>query len=170
MRCCFAIPITGFLSLALSGLSGPFAHAADSDDGAVSPGAKLTFERHVRPILKTHCFQCHGEEEEHEGGLDVRLRHFLTKGGDSGPVIVPGKPDESVLIERLRSGEMPPGDDPKKKVPRAEIEIIARWIAAGAVTARAEPDVLIIFFATDTHGFSKISGSATVTSLLPWKR
>jgi mono/diheme cytochrome c family protein len=142
MRCRFAIPITGFLSLALSGLSGPFAHAADSDDGAVLPGAKLTFERHVRPILKTHCFQCHGEEEEHEGGLDVRLRRFLTKGGDSGPVIVPGKPDESVLIERLRSGEMPPGDDPKKKVPRAEIEIIVRWIAAGAVTARAEPDVL----------------------------
>jgi hypothetical protein len=103
---------------------------------------ELTFERHVRPILKIHCFQCHGEEEELEGSLDVRLRRFLAKGGDSGPVIVPGKPAESLLIERLLSGEMPPGDDPAKKVPASDIKVIARWIAGGAVTARAEPDVL----------------------------
>jgi hypothetical protein len=102
----------------------------------------LTFERHVRPILKTHCFHCHGEEGELEGSLDVRLRRFLVKGGDSGPIVVPGKPGESLLIGRLRSGEMPPGDDPAKKVPASDIEIIARWISAGAVTARAEPDVL----------------------------
>ena len=121
---------------------GASAQAAESDDSSVVPNAPLTFERDVRPILKTHCFHCHGEEGELEGSLDVRLRRFLAKGGDSGPVIVAGKPDESVLIERLRSGEMPPGDDPSKKVPSAEIDIIARWIAAGAVTARAEPDVL----------------------------
>jgi hypothetical protein len=103
---------------------------------------ELTFERDIRPILKTHCFQCHGEEEELEGGLDVRLRRFLAKGGDTGAVIVPGKPGESLLIERLISGEMPPGDDPAKKVPASDIDVIARWIAAGAVTARTEPDIL----------------------------
>ena len=118
------------------------ANAEDSDGSSVSPNAKLTFERDVRPILKTHCFHCHGEEEELQGSLDVRLRRFLAKGGDSGAVIVPGKPGESILIERLRSGEMPPGDDPAKKVPVSDIDVIAKWIAGGAVTARPEPDVL----------------------------
>ena len=118
------------------------AESADSVDSFVSPNAELTFERDVRPILKTHCFHCHGEEEHLEGGLDVRLRRYLATGGDSGPAVSPGKPDESLLIERLRSGDMPPGDDPAKKVPAADIEIIARWIAAGTVTARAEPEVL----------------------------
>ena len=122
--------------------SGSLIQAADSDINSVVPNAELTFERHVRPILKTHCFHCHGEEEELQGGLDVRLRRYLAKGGESGAVIVPGKPDESLLIERLRSGEMPPGDDPAKKVPASEIDVIARWIKAGAVTALAEPDVL----------------------------
>ncbi len=134
--------ITASMLSVIFGLHVSSLRAADSDNASVAPNASLTFERHVRPILKTHCFHCHGEEEELEGSLDVRLRRFLAKGGDTGPVIVAGKPDESLLIERLRSGEMPPGDDPAKKVPAADIDIIARWIAAGAVTARAEPDVL----------------------------
>ena len=134
--------ITASLLLLVANLSGRSIQAADSDNSSVAPNAELTFERDIRPILKTHCFQCHGEEEELEGSLDVRLRRYLAKGGDSGAVIVPGKPGESLLIERLLSGEMPPGDDPAKKVPASDIEVIARWIAAGAVTARAEPDVL----------------------------
>lgn len=126
----------------ISVLSALFTPAADADESSVAPEAELTFERHVRPILKTHCFHCHGEEEELEGSLDVRLRRFLAKGGDSGPVIVPEKPEESILIDKLRSGEMPPGDDPAKKVPASDIALISRWIAGGAVTARAEPDTL----------------------------
>ena len=122
--------------------SGSSIQAADSDINSVAPNAQLTFERDIRPILKTHCFHCHGEEEEIQGGLDVRLRRHLAKGGESGAAIIPGKPDKSPLVERLRSGEMPPGDDPAKKVPASEIEVIARWVASGAVTARAEPDVL----------------------------
>ena len=58
---------------------------------AVAADAKLTFEKHIRPIFKTHCFHCHGEEEELEGGLDLRLRRMILKGGDSGAALVPGK-------------------------------------------------------------------------------
>jgi hypothetical protein len=141
MRLRFIISTAAFALMVSVWVGSPL-WAADSNDASVAPNAKLTFERDVRPILKTHCFHCHGEEEELEGSLDVRLRRFLAKGGDSGPVIVAGKPGESLLIERLLSGEMPPGDDPSKKVPSAEIDVIARWITAGAVTARAEPDVL----------------------------
>ena len=109
----------------------------------------LTFERDIRPILKSHCFQCHGEEEELKGGLDVRLRRFLSAGGESGPAIVPGQPGESYLVDRIRSGEMPPGDDSAKKVPPEELAVIRRWIAAGAVTARDEPETITGSYITE---------------------
>ena len=64
--------------------------------------ALITFEKDVRPILKAQCFQCHGEDGELKGGLDVRLRRFLVKGGESGPAIVPGKPEASRLFELIR--------------------------------------------------------------------
>src|SRR5689334_21875896 len=68
----------------------------------------LTFERHVRPILRTHCFQCHGEEEKPKGHLDLRLVRLMKHGGDSGEAIVPGHHDESLLWERIEADEMPP--------------------------------------------------------------
>ncbi|MEQ1838928.1 MAG: PSD1 and planctomycete cytochrome C domain-containing protein [Verrucomicrobiales bacterium] len=97
------------------------------------------FEKDVRPILKTHCFHCHGEAGETKGGLDVRLQRFLLKGGKSGAVIIPGKPGESHLLEMLTSGEMP---KEKSKLADAEIAMIERWILAGAPTLRPEPDAL----------------------------
>src|ERR1051326_1745998 len=68
----------------------------------------LTFEQHVRPILKAHCFQCHGEEEEKEASLDLRLVRLISKGGDSGPAVVAGKAAESLIVQRLHPGEIPP--------------------------------------------------------------
>ena len=81
----------------------------------------MTFETHVRPILKANCFECHGEGKKLKGGLDLRLRHYLVKGGKSGPVLVPGKPGESPILQRVRSHEMPPG---KKKLTKDEIAVI----------------------------------------------
>lgn len=110
-------------------LAGGSSRAAD-----VSP--KLDFEHHVRPIFKAYCFECHGEGEKLRGGLDLRLRRLLVQGGDTGPGIVPGKAAESLLIQKVRSGEMPPS---KKKLPPELVEILARWVAEGAITAGAEP-------------------------------
>jgi len=98
-----------------------------------------TFEKDIRPILKAHCFDCHGEGEQLKGGLDVRLRRFLVAGGDDGPVIVPGNPEESVLLKLVESGGMPKRD---KKLTSAEVALIRDWIATGAKTARAEPTEL----------------------------
>ena len=69
-----------------------------------------TFERDVRPILKTYCLDCHGGGEKLAGNLDLRLKRFAVKGGDTGPAIVPGNAAASLLIERMKSGEMPPID------------------------------------------------------------
>ena len=99
-------------------------------------GAKRTFEADVRPIFKSHCFHCHGEESKTEGNLDVRLVRSLVAGGESGPAIVSGKARKSFLIERLESGEMPPGE---KKLSTAELRVVKEWIDQGARTARPEP-------------------------------
>ena len=112
-------------------------------------GAAPLFEKDIRPILKAKCFHCHGDEPKPEGGLDARLRRLLVVGGESGPAIVPTKPNESYLLDRVRSGEMPPGDDVEKLSP-LELGLIERWIAAGAATARPEPETLAPgFYVTD---------------------
>ncbi len=99
----------------------------------------MTFEKDVRPILKANCFHCHGEEGETKGGLDVRLARFIQKGGESGPAIIPGDAAKSHLIELVKAGEMPKG---KTKLKDRDIAILEQWIAAGAKTARPEPEKL----------------------------
>src|SRR5215469_12934640 len=99
----------------------------------------ITFEQHVRPILKVYCLDCHGGGEKLKGQLDLRLRRFAVRGGKSGPAIVPGDAAKSRLLERLKAGEMPPGE---KKVPVEQIAVIERWIAAGALARRDEPEKL----------------------------
>src|SRR5438046_2247195 len=95
-------------------------------ESSAQPGKDpVNFETHVRPILKANCFECHGEGKKLKGGLDLRLKHSLVKGGKSGPALLPGKPGASAIIQRLRSQEMPPG---KKKLTKDEVAIIERWI------------------------------------------
>ena len=101
--------------------------------------SSVTFEGQVRPILKTHCFQCHGENGETKGDLDVRLARFILKGGKDGAVIKPGDAGHSLMLEKLRKGEMPKG---KSKLSDKEIATIEQWIAQGAKTARSEPEKL----------------------------
>src|SRR6266480_6095940 len=102
---------------------------------AQEPDSALTFEKHVRPIFKANCFDCHGEGEKLKGGLDLRLQRLIVQGGKSGPALVPGKRDDSLLFERISKGEMPPG---KKKLTTNEVAVIGRWIAAGTRAARPE--------------------------------
>ncbi|MBQ11626.1 MAG: hypothetical protein CMJ45_08770 [Planctomyces sp.] len=102
-----------------------------------APPRAPQFETDVRPILKAHCWQCHGEELK--GKLDTRLARFLLKGGESGPALVPGNHAGSLLYDRVSSGEMPPGS---KRLTADEIAVIARWIDSGARTIRPEPKSL----------------------------
>jgi len=109
-----------------------------SATGYADEPKSLTYEKHVRPIFRAHCFDCHGATAELQGGLDLRLVRSMTKGGESGPAIVPGQPADSFLLERVTSGEMPPGDD--KRLSVKEIAILKQWLADGAKTARPEPE------------------------------
>src|SRR5206468_6872455 len=67
------------------------------------------FEEKVRPILAENCYKCHGSDKQ-KGSLRLDVREAVLAGGESGPVIVPGKPDESPLVEAIKweSLEMPP--------------------------------------------------------------
>jgi len=99
----------------------------------------VSFEKDVRPILKTNCFHCHGEDGETKGGLDVRLARFIVKGGEHGAAVLPGDVSGSLLLSKLKKGEMPKG---KARLKDAQIALVEQWIAEGAMTARPEPEKL----------------------------
>ena len=123
-------------SVALVGGLSPHTEAAEP---AAAPNQLITFEQHVRPILKVFCLDCHGGGEKLEGKLDLRLKRFIATGGEGGAALLVGKPGDSLIIKRMKSGEMPPTE---KKVPAEQIAIIEKWSANGATTSREEPETL----------------------------
>jgi cytochrome c len=89
------------------------------------------FDARVAPILTRRCLGCHNEELKN-GNISFLDRDSLIRGGSRGPAIVPGKPQESVLMDVLRHDggiQMPPGP----KLPAKEIAVLAEWIKRGAV-------------------------------------
>ncbi len=96
------------------------------------PGAIEYFEANVRPILVESCSLCHARSES--GGLRVDSREALLKGGNSGPAIVPGKPDESYLLLAIRHAPNAPRM-PKNgvKLSDQQIAAVTQWIRDGAV-------------------------------------
>jgi mono/diheme cytochrome c family protein/uncharacterized coiled-coil protein SlyX len=87
------------------------------------------FEKEIRPLLARNCFECHGPVEKPGGGVRLDSRAAILQGGESGAVVTPGKPEESLLIEavRYRSVEMPP----KGKLPDDQIAKLTRWVEIG---------------------------------------
>lgn len=91
----------------------------------------------IKPLLETKCYACHGVLKQ-EANLRLETRELMLKGGDTGPVIVPGKTERSLILERVTGDEftrMPPVDE-GAALKRTEIDLIRRWIAEGA----AAPD------------------------------
>lgn len=87
-----------------------------------------TFEKDILPLLKDRCFSCHGNDQM-KGGLDLRTRASLLKGGRSGPAIVPRSLKESLLWLNVSTDKMPAD---KRTVSDAEKDLLRRWIVAGA--------------------------------------
>ncbi len=104
---------------------------ATGSKSQTSPAADVEFfEARVRPILAEHCFACHGPKKQ-QSGLRLDSQEALARGADSGPVIVPGNPDESPLIRAVRHDaavKMPP----KSKLPEQAIADLATWVRMGA--------------------------------------
>ena len=92
--------------------------------------ADTFFELQVRPVLATRCFKCHGGEKT-SNGLRVDSREALIAGGDRGAAIVPGDPEQSLLVQAIRHGDdlkMPP----EEALPAREAAALVTWVQAGA--------------------------------------
>ena len=89
-----------------------------------SPEAIEFFEKKVRPILVEQCLSCHGEKKQ-SSGLRLDSKAAVLKGTDDGPVVVPGKPEESALVKAIRHAgaiKMPP----KKPLAPEAVEALTR--------------------------------------------
>lgn len=99
------------------------------------------FETNVRPLLAQHCLECHGAESQ-KGMLRLDSRAFIMKGGESEePAVVPGKPDESLLISAVRyeSYEMPP----KGRLSDDDIAILVKWIELGSPWPGGDDSIIV---------------------------
>jgi len=97
------------------------------------------FEKNIRPVLAEHCYECHNSSDQAKGGLALDWRGGLVKGSDSGSVIVPGKPHESLLLRAMRH------EDKELKMPKdgprlspVIVQHFERWIEMGAPDPRVK--------------------------------
>ena len=121
------LAVTRLSIVTFLGLLSSFAVAQDSE----------FFEKKIRPVLVEHCYECHSGDE-HESEFRVDSLAALLVGGDRGPAIVPGKPNEGTFLPAVRHDDtlqMPPN----KKLPQAVIADLTRWVQEGAVWPNAEP-------------------------------
>ena len=93
------------------------------------------FEMRVRPLLAENCFACHTDSAM--GGLQMKSRAALQKGGDSGPAIVPGHPEKSLLIQAVRQTHEQLKMPPQGKLQDEEVAALVTWIRDGAVWPQA---------------------------------
>ncbi len=110
---------------------------------AADPGVEF-FEKKVRPVLVQHCYGCHSAAaKKQKGGLALDSRPALRKGGDSGPALVPGQPEQSRLIRAVRHVDETLKMPPKEKLPDTVIADLETWVKMGAPdprdTAAARP-------------------------------
>src|SRR6266851_6421090 len=91
-----------------------------------------SYGKQVKPFLAKYCLECHNAEDA-KGGLVMDSFQALLKGGDNGPVITPGKPDESRLVLLPEGKAKPPMPPKKAKQPKPdEVTVLRAWVAAGA--------------------------------------
>lgn len=129
-----SVPFQRRFAVALLGLLLPWAARAEPSAAEIE-----RFERRVRPLFADHCLECHGADHQ-EAGLRLDSREALLQGGESGPALVPGKPDQSLLLAALRHIAPAPKMPRKKPVLPAEaIREIADWVAAGAPWPASTP-------------------------------
>ncbi|GIX04068.1 MAG: hypothetical protein KatS3mg113_1074 [Planctomycetaceae bacterium] len=121
--------IVGGLILWSYGAS-PSCWGADPGVPSDNHEARDWFERHIRPLLQEHCVRCHGGEKQ-TAGLRLDRAAGLRQGGESGPLVVPGQPEQSLLIQAVRRQgglAMPPDYSLREQ----DVQLLETWVARGA--------------------------------------
>ncbi len=105
------------------------------------PANPAFYTQAVQPIFQSDCYRCHGWMN-HRGGLNLETREAMLKGGKSGPALVPGDPEKSLLVRLIRhegpAGNPMPMPSKGAKLPEADIATVERWVKAGAVMPKRE--------------------------------
>src|SRR5947209_733677 len=116
------------LTLTLLVPAGPRAEAGGP---AAGDDPETFFELKVRPVLAGSCVKCHGAAKA-SGGLRLDSREAMLKGGENGPAVVPGDPENSPLVQAVRHDDESFKMPPDKPLPEAARADLAAWVAAGA--------------------------------------
>ncbi len=121
--------------LFLSHSSFVICHSSAAD---LTPAQTQFFENKIRPLFADNCYKCHSPQAEKvKAGLLLDTREGVLRGGDTGPAIVPGDPEKSLLIQAVRCTDpdlqMPPKD---KKLSDAQIADLVAWVKMGAPDPR----------------------------------
>ncbi len=109
--------------------------AFGQDASQFTPGHLAFFEKSIRPVLVKHCYECHSKKTHSEGELLLDSRSGMFQGGASGPAVVPGKPERSLLIAAVRYKDRELSMPPQKsggRLPDAVIADLEKWVAMGA--------------------------------------
>jgi hypothetical protein len=123
--------VTASLTISLLAL-GSLGHAAD-----MTPDQRSFFENKIRPVLVKQCYECHSQGAKKLGGkLLLDAPSEMIAGGESGPAMIPGQPDDSLIIQALRYDglEMPP----KQRLPGQVVNDFITWVKMGAPDPRIE--------------------------------
>ena len=115
-----------------------FLHAVSFSRAELTADETEFFENKVRPVLVNECYKCHSiEKGSSKGGLTLDSKQGMLKGGESGgPVIVPGDPDQSLMIQAIRYDNPDLQMPSKYKLKEEEIEALTEWVRMGAPDPR----------------------------------
>jgi cytochrome c553 len=157
---------------------------AAAEAGPITAAQTELFEKKIRPLLVERCAKCHGVDTV-EAGLRLTSREAMMAGGDSGPAVVPGKPNDSLLvqaIEYLGDIQMPP----EGRLSDSEIAAVREWVSSGAampaapIATTTEPGPVRAFEPTAKHrgwwAFQPLArpkppdAAGDATSLAEWPR
>jgi hypothetical protein len=113
--------------------------SAAADDAGIE-----FFEKKIRPVLAKHCYQCHSAQAKKlRGGLALDSRDGVRKGGDSGPAVVPGRPEQSLLLKAISYAEEDLKMPPKGILPANVRADLRRWVEMGAPDPRDKTAALV---------------------------
>ena len=114
-----------------------------------TPAQLEFFEKKIRPVLASKCYECHSREAKVKGGLQVDTRAALLSGGDSGPAMVPGQPEKSLLLKAITGKDKDLSMPPKgEKLTTAQVADFEAWIKMGAPdprTSTAKPVSKVLY-------------------------
>lgn len=157
------------------GFGAPVVQAQSAPAAAGTPvkvDIKVDYDQHVRPILAAKCFSCHGQTQQ-QSGLRLDRRQLALRGGDYGPVILPGKSAESKFIHRLIGSTAGLQMPPSGALEEDEIAVLRAWIDQGAdmpgrsdiaVEAKPPTDPKVQALLGSIHAYDARRFAAAITS------